>query len=216
LANIEIRDLQFQYPNGALILSGTSLSLDMAALAVLHGPNGSGKSTFLKLLIGTLVPCVGSISIGGRNPDSKDQDLFRELYYYPQNPLRSVLGINPAQDMEIWRLALGGEYDPRTLWDQNPGVGIDPETPWFKMSSGEARKATQSVLPAIMDRYWLMDEPLTGLDKPSVVRFMELLAAKISNGSGALIVAHEPEVFSAIRRDLYVIDNYNILQQEQL
>lgn len=172
------------------------LHIDADSLTILTGENGSGKSTLLRLICGELPPERGSIFWNDVVLNPQETDLMASFYHYPQNPLQSVVGINPAHDMDIWQLSPSLNLDMERCLAELRLEGIDPDTPWFRLSAGEARKATHWVFPYIINRYWLMDEPLAGLDSRAVQRVLETLEAKLATGTGALIVSHEPAVFN--------------------
>jgi energy-coupling factor transport system ATP-binding protein len=72
---IHVRDLCFNWPQGAAVLQSCSLDVPKGEFWMLLGTNGSGKSTLLRLLAGLLQPQSGEIQISSRvgfvfqNPD---------------------------------------------------------------------------------------------------------------------------------------------------
>lgn len=64
---IEIRTLNFDYPNGVRALTSVDLDIEQGDFVFLAGPTGAGKSTLLKLLHLQLKPTSGSIRLGGVN-----------------------------------------------------------------------------------------------------------------------------------------------------
>ncbi len=74
-AAICVRDLQFQWSQGAAVLQACSLEIPRGEFWMLLGTNGSGKSTLLKVLAGLLLPQAGQVEIAPpvgfvfQNPD---------------------------------------------------------------------------------------------------------------------------------------------------
>ncbi len=60
---IRVRDLCFNWPQGASVLQSCSLDVPKGEFWMLLGTNGSGKSTLLRLLAGLLQPQSGDIQI---------------------------------------------------------------------------------------------------------------------------------------------------------
>jgi energy-coupling factor transport system ATP-binding protein len=60
---IEVKDLNFIWPNGEQVIKSCSLEVPKGEFWMLLGTNGSGKSTLLRLLAGLLVPASGEIGV---------------------------------------------------------------------------------------------------------------------------------------------------------
>lgn len=60
---IEVKDLNFIWPNGEQAIKSCSLKVPKGEFWMLLGTNGSGKSTLLRLLAGLLVPASGEIGV---------------------------------------------------------------------------------------------------------------------------------------------------------
>jgi energy-coupling factor transport system ATP-binding protein len=58
---IEIKDLNFFWPNGEQVIKSCSLQVPKGEFWMLLGTNGSGKSTLLRLIAGLLVPRSGKV-----------------------------------------------------------------------------------------------------------------------------------------------------------
>jgi energy-coupling factor transport system ATP-binding protein len=62
-AGIEVKDLNFSWPNGNPAIKSCSLQVPTGEFWMLLGTNGSGKSTLLRLLAGLLAPQSGEIRV---------------------------------------------------------------------------------------------------------------------------------------------------------
>ncbi|MCW5314771.1 ATP-binding cassette domain-containing protein [Nostoc sp. KVJ3] len=60
---IEVKDLNFSWPNGEKVIKSCSLEVPKGEFWMLLGTNGSGKSTLLRLLAGLLAPESGEIGV---------------------------------------------------------------------------------------------------------------------------------------------------------
>ncbi|MBD2571256.1 energy-coupling factor ABC transporter ATP-binding protein [Anabaena lutea] len=60
---IEVKDLNFIWPNGEQVITSCSLKVPKGEFWMLLGTNGSGKSTLLRLIAGLLAPQSGVIGI---------------------------------------------------------------------------------------------------------------------------------------------------------
>jgi ABC-type multidrug transport system fused ATPase/permease subunit len=64
--SIDVRDVGFNYPNGAEVLSNLNLRISIGDVLLLKGPSGSGKSTLLTLLLGMQHPTRGQVLINDK------------------------------------------------------------------------------------------------------------------------------------------------------
>ena len=86
LSSIEIKDLQFTYPEGVMAIKDKSFSIKKGDFIAITGKSGIGKSTLLKLLLGVYQPDFGSLTLVLKDGKSqalsaRDRGLFS---YVPQ------------------------------------------------------------------------------------------------------------------------------------
>lgn len=62
---IVLQNLSHRYPEGKQALQKLSLTLEAGQTYALVGPSGAGKTTLLRILMGSLVPTEGSITVDG-------------------------------------------------------------------------------------------------------------------------------------------------------
>ncbi len=77
---IELKEVQFSY-NHHLILNDVNMKVYTNDFIAVIGPNGGGKTTLLKLMLGLLPVCKGSIRIFGEKPNK----VSHRIGYVPQN-----------------------------------------------------------------------------------------------------------------------------------
>jgi len=197
----EVRRLSFAYPGGKDLFQRTNMQLDRSVLTLLTGDNGSGKSTLLKLLCGEFKASSGEVLWNGESIDKSKDHIFKLLWHLDQESRRQRIGICPRHDLEIWQMALAQQAIDFPISDAAQRFMLDPvtlERPYHQISIGEAKATALMPLPYIMDRYWLLDEPLDSL-APSRARLLtNLCAQKLLGGSGMLVVTHNPEAYHGL------------------
>ena len=202
--------LCFSYQEGRKLLDEIDLSLDGSRLTLLSGENGCGKSTLLKLLAGDLNPASGFILWRGQQLP-RDKNLFyKHIWHLDQESTKQRIGICPRHDLEIWDMAFGqGQKLPgnnqnpdQTSWEEAARrFGLDPsrfELPYHQLSTGETRAVTLMPLIRTKSHFWLLDEPMAGLDSARGASFIQVCEEKLKSGVGMLIVTHTPEVFNSL------------------
>lgn len=85
-AELKIKDLNYQYPEGAQI-GPIKLDLKGNLKVGIIGMSGSGKSSLINLLSGFLTPFEGEITIEGQAAKTMNiPDWHKQMVYIPQNP----------------------------------------------------------------------------------------------------------------------------------
>lgn len=85
-AELKIKDLNYQYPEGAQI-GPINLDLKGNLKVGIIGMSGSGKSSLINLLSGFLTPSEGEITIEGQAAKTMNiPDWHKQMVYIPQNP----------------------------------------------------------------------------------------------------------------------------------
>jgi ABC-type multidrug transport system ATPase subunit len=163
------------------VLRGVDLELYPGEVAGLVGENGAGKSTLMKILVGALTPDAGSVTRTGR------------LGYCPQEPVvyerltcdehfelfGHAYGMTPAAERRSRRdlyAALGFERYAATRAGQLSGGTL------AKLNLGLALLADPAVL--------LLDEPYSGFDFDTYLKFWDLVAQRRQAGRSVLIISH--------------------------
>jgi len=166
---VEMRDLEFAYPDGTKVLQGVTALVTHGESVAVVGANGAGKSTLLLLLSGCLLPTAGEIRIGdgplsagtvatirrsvGMVFQHADDQLFMPTVLEDAafGPLNQGL---PAAEVRAAALRSLEAVDGAHLKDRPP----------YRLSYGEKRIAAIGAVLACSPDVLLMDEPSADLD----------------------------------------------------
>ncbi|WP_319542274.1 ABC transporter ATP-binding protein [uncultured Pseudodesulfovibrio sp.] len=193
---IDVRDIDFAYPNGVPALRGVSLTLRRGERVALVGHNGSGKSTLAKHLNGLLHPSRGEVVVDGhsthgrkvakiahsvallfQNPDDQicKRSVWDEVIFGPQN-----LGIPQERIAMLGHEALRA-FELLDMKEWNPhDLGF----------SRRKRLALASVV-AMDTPVLVLDEPSAGLD-PSEIALLEAVLDRLeAEGKTVLTISHD-------------------------
>jgi putative ABC transport system ATP-binding protein len=199
---LEAKDIDVRF-GGQTVLRAFSLSLGPGEKALLTGPSGCGKSTVLRCFLGFVVPDAGSVSIEGeeltpptvwrlrqrvayvgQEPDlgtgTASQAIERRFHYRVNAGLRRNLDRVPEL-FERFNLA-------RDLLHKDIG----------SLSGGEKQRIALVSAILLDRRIFLLDEVTSALDKVSKQAVADYFRSR--EDATALIVAHDPEVFSFANR----------------
>ena len=157
---------------GRVLFEHFDLELGQGAALRLVGPNGSGKSSLIRLAAGLLRPDSGRVERDSLALADDALALDAEL------PLRDALGFWTGANTDEAMRALG--------------LDVLRDVPVRMLSAGQARRAALARVFASGARLWLLDEPLNGLDRDSVGRLDEAIAAHRAAGGTVLAASHAP------------------------
>ena len=183
---------------GRTVLHDVELHLPQGQWTCVVGPNGAGKSTLLRA-IARLIPCTGQVRWLGLDPDRLSRreraqtlswlgqseganvDLrVRDVVMLARLPHLDWLATPSTQDQQVCDLALQATqawgYRDRAL---------------SELSGGERQRVLLARLMAGQAPLMLMDEPLSHLDPPHQVDWLEQLRCLRSQGTTLLTVLHD-------------------------
>jgi energy-coupling factor transport system ATP-binding protein len=88
----------------------------------------------------------------------------------------------------------GDDLDQKVVWALEM-VGMNPEeylkrSPW-SLSGGEKRRVALASIIALDYPYYILDEPISGLDNPGRDQLKELLMKLKETGRGVLVITHD-------------------------
>jgi ATPase subunit of ABC transporter with duplicated ATPase domains len=202
-AAIVCSDLSFNWPDGAPVLSGLTVSFGPGRTGLI-GVNGSGKSTLLRLIAGELRPGSGTVRADG------------DVGYLPQaitlgthRTVSDLLGISAARDAlhaieagqtgEHAFAAVGDDWDveerARAWLDRLglAGLGLDDRVE--RLSGGETILVALAALFLRRPDVLLLDEPTNNLDLDARRRLYDA----VGSWTGVLvIVSHDRELLGLV------------------
>jgi ABC-type multidrug transport system ATPase subunit len=163
------------------VLRGASLMVCKGELVGLVGENGSGKSTLMQIIVGLSSRDAGVIWREGR------------VGYCPQQPMVwEKLTVN--EHFELFARAYGMDDEAReravaALLDE---LQFEDYRRYRveELSGGTRQKLNLALALMHAPRVLLLDEPYSGFDWETYVRFWEMSERRRDEGMGILIVSH--------------------------
>ncbi len=169
------------------VLDEISLSIDKGGIYAILGPNGSGKTTFLKILLGMVLPDRGQIFYQDKNI-LKSHEYRSMLGYLPQIA-RFPDNLSVKEIISMIADVRNVASDPKPLielFDLNDFMDKK-----LGNLSGGTRQKVNIVLTFMFDSPVLvLDEPTAGLDPVSLLKLKELIFEEKARGKVILITSH--------------------------
>ena len=166
-----------------------SFSLKPGELLHLQGANGSGKTTLLRTLCGLSRPASGTIRWNGRPVDDDRAEFLAKLCYIGHpNALHGDL--TGRENLEFEACLSGARSAARTALAE-AGLGAVASLPTKLLSQGQKRRTALARLRVTTQPLWILDEPLTALDRRSTEVLLELFALHLDRGGLIILTSHQ-------------------------
>lgn len=172
---IECKKLAFGYNHH--VISTIDLTIDEGDFICVIGNNGSGKSTLIKTLL-KLTPAVSGKVYYSIDPTNKS------IGYLPQD--LQISDDFPATVYDIVLSGCIGKMGRRLFYSKKErelankyleylGISQLKNKPYKKLSGGEKQRTLLARALCSADKILVLDEPLKGLDRKTIVQLYEIL-----------------------------------------
>lgn len=170
-------------------LSNVNISCNRGQIISLIGPNGSGKTTFIKCLLGMVVPDSGFITFNGKNIQH-DWHYREQIGYMPQigrYPEQMTIG-QVLEMMKDIRRAQSSTLDEELIRQ----FGLDKilGKRMHSLSGGTRQKVSAALAFLFNAPVLILDEPTAGLDPVATELLKEKIRSEKKKGKLMLITSH--------------------------
>ena len=192
-AGVQIRGIEFAYPDGKKALQGVDLDIEAGERVAILGPNGAGKTTLALHLNGILEPHAGSITVAEIPVVEQNYTRIRRMVGLVfQDPNDQLFMPSVREDVAFGPANLGATGDELkkrvdAALDLVSGGDLADRPP-HHLSGGEKRAAALATVLAMEPDVLVFDEPSSGLD-PAGRR--ELIATLTELPMTQLIITHD-------------------------
>lgn len=204
---IAVNNLSFAYQKKHPVLQGISFKAEPGEIINILGPNGCGKSTLLKAILGFLPLKPKEIEINGEDVSKlSPQRLARMLSYVPQ--MHSAPFNYEVLDVVLMGRAFAGPWYKYT--DEDYTIAREAlacvrltdfaQRPYHHLSGGQRQLVLIARALAQGADYFIMDEPVTGLDYGNQFHLLETIRNLSEQGFAGkaqklmfILTTHHPE-----------------------
>ena len=215
---IELKEVTKEYSKGIAALNGVSLKIEQGEFVFIVGDSGSGKSTLIRLLLKELEPTSGSIQIMGKDLGKMKH---KAIPYYRRKMGVVFQDFRLLKDRNVYEnvaFALRVTETPtRVLKKKVPAalslVGLAQKYKSYpkELSGGEQQRV--AIARAIVNEpsILLADEPTGNLDPANSWEIMKLLEEANKRGTTIVVVTHNHEIVSAMKKRVITMQKGNIV-----
>lgn len=168
-----------------------SFTLGNGEILLVHGVNGVGKTTCLRTLAGLLTPTRGKIYWQQQLLKPYYQEYLAQMIYIGHHP-GIKLALTAEENIQQ-SLALAGHSCTNNEIRQaltRVGLARVAQIPCSHLSSGQQRRVNAARLILMQVPLWILDEPLTALDKQGVQLMHEIFAEHQLQGGSVILTSH--------------------------
>jgi heme exporter protein A len=166
-----------------------SFSLSPGELLHLQGANGSGKTTLLRTLCGLSRPSAGTIRWKGQ-PVQDDRAEFLSQLCYIGHPNALHGDLTGCENLDFEACLNSARSAARTALAE-AGLGTVANLPTKLLSQGQKRRTALARLRVTTQPLWILDEPLTALDRRSTEVLQELFGQHLGRGGLIILTSHQ-------------------------
>lgn len=213
---IEVKGLDYTYPDGTRALKGIDLEVFEGGSVALIGPNGAGKSTLLLHLNGILRGKDGSVRVLGRGLEGKNlREIRSKVGVVFQDPDDQLFCPTVFDDVAFGPINMGypeQEVREKVRWALRQ-VGMEDyegRCP-HHLSFGEKKRISIATVLSMEPEILVLDEPTSNLDplaRRSLMRFLQKLPLT------KLIASHDMEMVSEICRRAVLLFEGKVIADE--
>ena len=164
-----------RYFGAVRAVAGMNLTVPRGSIFGLLGENGCGKTTAINLMMGTLVPNEGRVSVFDEDPlDFTPVTRARIGYLADEMTLPSWMTLGEAIGVQS---SFFEHWDNDTLWQLLKTFDLHADQIFGQLSKGQKRWFLIVLIVAQRPDLLILDEPSGGLDVSVRRQFLDLLVA---------------------------------------
>jgi ABC-type Mn2+/Zn2+ transport system ATPase subunit len=181
-------DLTVRYGD-VVALEAVDVEVPRGASVAVLGPNGSGKSTLFATAVGLTAPAAGAVRAGTERIAYLPQQVAVE----PMFPatVRDVVVMGRWGDLGFRRRM--SDHDHDLVANAMTGLAVDhlARRRLGELSGGQRQRALLAQVAAQDAELLLLDEPFTGVDRPTEDTVRKLIDAWRDEGRTVMVATHD-------------------------
>lgn len=176
-----------------------SFSVKAGDIVQIEGPNGAGKTSLLRLLAGLSRAEHGEIRWHDRPIQQQRERWHASMLYLGHHPgVKAVL--SPLENLRFYH----SDCDDAQIFTALESVDLlgYEEVPVAQLSAGQQRRVALARLWLSRATLWILDEPLTAIDKTGIEKLMMKFAQHADNGGAVILTTHQdlPDQTARVRK----------------
>lgn len=215
---LSVKNLSFYYPT-VNVFKNVSFEINEGDYIGIIGENGAGKSTFIKLLLGELKACSGSLE--WYDKDIKEFKSWDKIGYVPQKTImtnttfpatvKEVVVANLYKSIGMFRFPNKNHIDKVKIALQMVGMEDFLKRRIGELSGGQMQRVYIARALVNSPKILVLDEPTSGVDKHTVRSlFNTLKHLNKAHNITILMITHNLDESKEFMNICYEVKDMNI------
>ncbi|HHF2855770.1 TPA: cytochrome c biogenesis heme-transporting ATPase CcmA [Vibrio diabolicus] len=165
-------------------------------LVQIEGRNGTGKTTLLRIVTGLGDREEGIIKWKGEEVE-KSRDVFHQDLLFLGHQTGVKRELTALENLRFYQSIQNNRSSDEEIFTALTQVGLAgrEDVPVEQLSAGQQRRVALARLWLSKQILWILDEPLTAIDKQGVKVLESLFASHADNGGIVVLTTHQ-DMFS--------------------
>ncbi len=161
-------------------------------LVQIEGRNGTGKTTLLRIVTG-LGDREEGISQGKGEEVEKSRDVFHQDLLFLGHQTGVKRELTALENLRFYQSIHNNRSSEEEIFAALAQVGLAgrEDVPVAQLSAGQQRRVALARLWLSNQILWILDEPLTAIDKQGVKVLESLFASHADNGGIVVLTTHQ-------------------------
>lgn len=168
-----------------------SFTISDSELIQIEGQNGAGKTTLLRIIAGLGYADEGDIYWNGESIKKNREEFHSDLLFLGHHT--GVKRELTAFENLAFYQSMHSNYNEEAIWDALARVGLAgrEDVAAGQLSAGQQRRVALARLWLSNHKLWVLDEPLTAIDKQGVKVLEQLFMSHAKQGGIVLLTTHQ-------------------------
>ncbi len=174
-----------------LIFTHIDFAVEAGGSLTLTGRNGSGKSTLIRMIAGLVRPFAGDVLWRGTRTLA-DRESFTAEFVYAGHKDGLKTALTAKENLTLTAGLTREAMVPPEAALERFGIADLADLPVGYMSAGQRRRVALGRLAMTDAPLWLLDEPLTAIDRSTIDILGQVMRDHLERGGLIVAATHAP------------------------
>ncbi|EKO3411977.1 cytochrome c biogenesis heme-transporting ATPase CcmA [Vibrio fluvialis] len=179
-----------------VLFEGLSFTIQSGELVQIEGRNGTGKTTLLRIVTGLGDSDDGEIHWNNVNIEA-DRDSYHQELLFLGHQTGVKRELTALENLRFYQAVHAAGTQEEDLYQALTQVGLAgrEDVPVAQLSAGQQRRVALARLWLSRQKLWILDEPLTAIDKQGV-KVLEALFLQHAEQGGIVVLTTHQDMFA--------------------